>query len=47
VASGKLAGSSTLQVPTARTPASSTEHDTSAIRRAVLLPLTSVTVATM
>jgi hypothetical protein len=34
-----------LQVPTASTPASSTEQDTTAIRRAAGLPTESVTVA--
>jgi hypothetical protein len=47
VASGKVAWSTTLQVPTASTPASSTEQDTTAIRRASGLPAARVTVATM
>jgi hypothetical protein len=47
VASGKVAGSARLQVPTASTPASSTEQDRTAIRRAVGLPTARVTVARM
>jgi hypothetical protein len=45
VASGKLARSTRLQVPTASTPASSIEQETTAIRRAVRLPTVRVTVA--
>jgi hypothetical protein len=47
VASGKVAGSAMLQVPTASTPASSNEQEKTAIRRAVGLPLVRVTVARM
>ena len=47
VASGKLAGSTRLQVPTASTPTSSIEQETMAIRRAVRLPTVRVTVAMM
>jgi hypothetical protein len=47
VASGKLAGSARLQVPTASTPANSTEQDRTAIRRAAGLPVARVTVAMM
>ena len=47
VASGKVAGSATLQVPTASTPTSSNEQEKTAIRRAVGPPRPSVTVAMM
>jgi hypothetical protein len=47
VASGKLAGSAVLQVPTASTPTSSIEQEIRAIRRAVRLPTVRVTVARM
>jgi hypothetical protein len=47
VASGKVARSARLQVPTASTPTSSTEQDAMAILRAAGLPLARVTVATM
>jgi hypothetical protein len=42
-----MAGSARLQVPTDSTPASSTEQDRTAIRRAVGLPTLRVTVARM
>jgi hypothetical protein len=47
VASGKVARSTRLQVPTASTPRNSTEQDAMAIRRATGLPTVRVAVARM